>query len=92
VRELHGALLHAKTAVIDGVWTTVGSSNLDRRSFVLNDELNTIVLGEDFATATSALFELDRRDAVPIDSQRWAERGVGARVKQRFARLIDFLL
>ena len=92
IYELHGALLHAKTAVIDGVWSTVGSSNFDRRSFVMNDELNTLVLGEDFATATSALFELDRRDAVQIDRARWAERGIGARVKQHFARLIDFLL
>jgi phosphatidylserine/phosphatidylglycerophosphate/cardiolipin synthase-like enzyme len=48
IRELHGALLHAKTAVVDDVWTTVGSTNLDWRSLLYNDELNTIVLGEDF--------------------------------------------
>lgn len=48
IREVHGAFLHAKTAVIDDVWSTVGSSNLDLRSLLYNDELNTIVLGEDF--------------------------------------------
>ena len=41
--------MHAKTAVIDGVFSTVGSSNLDWLSFVANNELNVIVLGDDFA-------------------------------------------
>jgi len=38
-------LLHAKTAVIDGVWSCVGSTNLDWRSFLHNDELNAVILG-----------------------------------------------
>ena len=92
IYELHGALLHAKTAVIDGVWSTVGSANFDRRSFVVNDELNTIVLGQDFGTSTSALFELDRRDAIGIGAARWEQRGLGPRVKQRLARLLAFWL
>jgi len=92
IYELRGALLHAKTAVIDGVWTTIGSANLDRRSFVLNDELNTIVLGEDFAAATTAMFAADRKVAVRVDPERWSHRGVAARVKERFARLIAFVL
>jgi cardiolipin synthase A/B len=92
IYELHGALLHAKTAVIDGVWSTVGSTNLDRRSFQYNDELNTVVLGEDFGRATSAMFAADRKDAVKIEPARWGERGLGERAKQRLARLLAFLL
>ena len=44
VDEYRAALLHPKTLVIDGIWSTVGSTNLDRRSFALNDELNLIIL------------------------------------------------
>ena len=41
-------MLHAKTAVIDGVFSTVGSSNLDWRSFTANNEINAVILGDDF--------------------------------------------
>src|SRR5262249_4842657 len=43
IYEYMPALLHAKTLVIDGVWSTIGSTNLDNRSFALNDELNLVV-------------------------------------------------
>ena len=43
LHELHDTLLHAKTCVIDGLWTTVGSSNLDWRSFLHNAEANLVV-------------------------------------------------
>ena len=43
--ERRDALLHAKTAVIDGVWSTIGSTNLDWRSFLHNQEVNAVVLG-----------------------------------------------
>lgn len=92
IYELRGALLHAKTAVIDGVWSTVGSSNLDRRSFVLNDELNTVVLGESFGRATMLMFDADLRDAVRIDPDRWRRRGLEARLEEDFARLIKYWL
>ena len=48
IYERQRAWLHAKTAVIDGVWSTVGSTNLDRRSFLFNQEVNTVVLGSNF--------------------------------------------
>jgi cardiolipin synthase A/B len=49
IHERQGAVMHAKTAVIDGVWSTIGSSNLDWRSFLHNDEINAVVLGGEFA-------------------------------------------
>ena len=45
IHEYRPALLHAKTAVIDGVWATVGSTNLDWRSFLHNDEVDAAILG-----------------------------------------------
>jgi cardiolipin synthase len=92
IYELRGALLHAKTAVVDDVWSTVGSTNLDWRSFVYNDELNTIVLGEDFGRATTRMFDTDLLDATRIDPASWRSRGVGERLKQRAARLFALWL
>src|SRR5262249_56652901 len=43
IYEYRPALLHAKTMVVDGIWSTVGSTNLDYRSFALNEELNVAI-------------------------------------------------
>jgi phosphatidylserine/phosphatidylglycerophosphate/cardiolipin synthase-like enzyme len=48
IYERRDALLHSKTALIDGVWSTVGSTNLDWRSFLHNDEINAVILGQGF--------------------------------------------
>ena len=57
IYERQAALLHSKTVVIDGVWSTVGSSNMDWRSFLHNHELNVVVLGWDFGRQMEALFD-----------------------------------
>jgi cardiolipin synthase len=92
IHELRGALLHAKTAVVDDVWSTVGSTNLDWRSFLHNDELNTIVLGEDFGQETTAMFDADLHDTSPVALATWRERGFGERVKEHVARLFAYVL
>nr|WP_319527890.1 phospholipase D-like domain-containing protein [Pseudomonas laurentiana] len=46
--ERRDAPLHVKTAVIDGVWSSAGSTNLDWRSVLHNDEVNVVVLGTEF--------------------------------------------
>jgi cardiolipin synthase len=56
IYERKERLLHAKSAVIDGVWSAVGSTNLDWRSLAYNDELNAVVLGPDFAMRMKAIF------------------------------------
>jgi len=92
IYELRGALLHSKTAVIDGVWSTVGSTNLDWRSLLHNDELNTIVLGEDFGSDMKRMFDADLKDATPIDRASWEARGVIEKLKERSARLLRYWL
>ena len=57
--ERRDAMLHAKTAVIDGLWSTVGSTNLDWRSFMHNDEINAVVLGREFGARMQQVFEAD---------------------------------
>ena len=90
--ERHDAFLHAKTAVIDGVWATVGSSNLDWRSFLHNDELNAVVLGRDFGRSMEDLFAVDLDHADEVDSATWDQRGVGRRLMESFGRLWEYWL
>ena len=87
IHERHGAVMHAKTAVIDGVWSTIGSSNLDWRSFQHNDEINAVVLGVEFATQMDAMFAADLAESEQIVLGEWKHRSWGLRIKERVARL-----
>lgn len=86
LHELQQALLHAKTAVIDGVYSTVGSSNLDWRSLADNSELNVVVLGDDFGTEMEALFRRDQAAAQAIDAAAWQQRSWKDRALQQLGR------
>ena len=90
--ERHGALLHSKTALIDGVWSTVGSTNLDWRSFLHNHELNAVVLGTDFGRQLQALIDKDLAASTRITLEAWRARGPSARVKEWFARWWEYWL
>ncbi|MEN4918687.1 phospholipase D-like domain-containing protein [Achromobacter spanius] len=89
IYERRDALLHAKTAVVDGVWSTVGSSNMDWRSFALNYEINAVVLGPEFAGEMEALFERDVADSVRITPEAWKDRGVDDRFMEFFSRMFE---
>jgi cardiolipin synthase len=88
VYEHRTAMLHAKTAVIDGVWSTVGSTNMDLWSFLRNDEVNAIILGKDFATEMEEMFEKDLEQSNQIYLDQWKKRSLGKRVKEWFTRLL----
>lgn len=92
IHELQDALLHAKTAVIDGVWSTVGSSNLDWRSFVVNSEVNVVVLGDDFARVLEQQFERDLAASRPITAEEWSRRGLKERMTEMLGRIAERLL
>jgi cardiolipin synthase len=92
VYERGGALLHSKTAVIDGVWSTVGSTNLDWRSFLDNDEINAVVLGRDFGLRMQQMFAADLAASTAILGPAWEERSPVLRLKEWLARLAERLL
>lgn len=92
IYEWRDATLHAKTAVIDGVWSNVGSANLDWRSFLHNDEVNAIVLGESFAREMEQLFEQDLSLATRVTLNDWSRRGYGSRLKEFGARIVEYWL
>lgn len=92
IYQMEHALMHAKTAVIDGVFSTVGSSNLDWLSFVANSELNVIVLGDDFGAEMNRLFERDRDASQPVTLEEWRQRGLSDRAMETLSRMLERFL
>jgi cardiolipin synthase len=86
IYERRGPLLHAKTALIDGVWATVGSANLDRRSFLHNQEINAVVLGPEFGAQMQAMFDADIAVSDAITLEKWQQRSLAAHLKEVGAR------
>ena len=87
IYERRGALLHVKTAIVDGVWSCVGSSNLDWRSALDNDEVNAVILGRDFAQQMQAAYAGDIAASDAIDLESWEGRSLLLRMKEWTARL-----
>lgn len=87
IYERRDALLHAKTALVDGVWSTIGSTNLDWRSFLHNDEVNAVILGQEFGAQMQAMFEKDLAASNPITLEQWQQRSISVRLKELVARM-----
>jgi len=92
IYERRGALLHSKTALIDGVWSTVGSTNLDWRSFLHNYEVNAVILGQDFGAQMQAMFEKDIASSNPITLEQWERRSISDRLRETVARMWEYWL
>ncbi len=90
--ERRARMLHAKTAIIDGVWSTVGSTNLDQLSFQDNNEINAVILDTDFTEQMDSLFNQDIAASDEITRSAWSQRPLWDRVKELFSRLFSGLL
>jgi len=80
--ELEDAFLHSKSIVVDGVWSSIGSTNFDWRSFVHNNEISVCVIGEEFAGEMSRMFSADLADSREITLATWKKRGFSERFKE----------
>ncbi len=92
IYERRGAVLHSKTALIDGVWSCVGSSNLDWRSFLDNDEINAVIIGREFASQMQAMFVSDLANSDAIDREIWEQRSPLLHFKEWWGSLLQRLL
>lgn len=81
------SLLHAKTAVIDKVWSTVGSTNMDFLSLLNNDEVNAVILSREFADEMEKMFVVDLENSKQIQWEEWKERPLLPRVREWFVNL-----
>lgn len=82
--EWQGPMLHAKTAVIDGRWCTIGTYNLDSRSLRFNLEVVATVEDAAVAQAMKQQFKRDLANAKPVSLEEWRDRSVGARMLDDF--------
>jgi cardiolipin synthase len=90
--EYADALLHAKTATIDGCWATVGSANMDRRSFALNFEANAVSYGPLLARELERVFERDIERAIRIEASAFRQRAGTERLLEGAARVLAPIL
>ena len=90
--ERRGVVLHSKTALVDGVWATIGSTNLDWRSFLHNHELNAVMLGADFGQQVQTMFDRDLAASDAIELAAWERRSPALRVQEWFGRLWEYWL
>jgi cardiolipin synthase A/B len=87
IYERNTSLLHAKTAVVDKVWSTVGSTNMDFLSLLNNDEVNAVILSHEFAVEMENMFLSDLADSRQIQLEEWKKRPLLPRIREWFVNL-----
>jgi cardiolipin synthase A/B len=92
IYEQRHALLHAKTAVLDGALSMVGSANLDMRSFLHNNEINAVIIGSSFAKQLEQVFQRDLAHAEELTLEQWRKRPLAQRLKEFGSRLFAYWL
>ena len=85
-------MYHVKVVVVDEVWTSVGSTNFDNRSFRLNDEANLNVLDPEFAASQAKVFEQDKARSRRVTLEEWRRRPWRERATDRLAGLLRLQL
>ncbi len=88
IHEYQPTMLHAKTMVVDGAWSSAGSVNFDNRSFQLHDEATLCVWSEEFAGQLTEVFEADLGRSEQMRDARWRRRGPLQRVGEAASTLV----
>ncbi|MEN8248325.1 MAG: cardiolipin synthase [Bacteroidota bacterium] len=87
-----GGFNHSKTIVVDGVISSVGTANMDFRSFDQNFEVNAFIYDKDIAEQLVDLFMDDKEQCVPLYLSRWQQRPIRRRLAESASRLLAPLL
>jgi cardiolipin synthase len=90
--EYPHTLLHQKVMTVDGVWSAIGSSNFDDRSFETNDEMTLAIKDAALTERLDGIFERYVARAHEIELERWRKRGLGHKLKDNAAYLVNELL
>jgi cardiolipin synthase len=89
IYEFQPTMFHCKVMVVDGLWSTVGSTNFDNRSFSLNDEANLNVLSAEFAERQAAVFNDDLKRSRRVTYEEWENRPWTKKLLERAEGLLD---
>jgi cardiolipin synthase len=85
--KLRNVLLHSKTLVIDSVWSTVGSTNMEWWSFSTNEEVNAVILGREFAAEMEKMFAEDLAESDEIRLEDWKKRPLHVKIREWVSHL-----
>jgi cardiolipin synthase len=88
VFEYEAGMLHAKTITVDEQWASVGSFNMDSRSFFFNDEMAVAACDPGFARSVAAAFIADSACAREVKLALWQRRGIGPRFREALVALV----
>jgi len=80
ISEYQPTFFHCKLVIVDDIWTSVGSTNIDDRALRLNDEANINLFDREFARAQTALFDKDAAASKPYTFSDWQGRSTGQKV------------
>src|SRR5437667_7896684 len=89
IYEYQPTMFHCKVLVVDGIWSSVGSTNFDNRSFRLNDEANLNVYSRAFAERQLALFSDDIERSRRVTVEEWEQRPWAEKLQERVESLLD---
>jgi cardiolipin synthase len=89
IYEYQPAMIHVKALVVDGVWSVVGSTNFDNRSFGLNDEVNLGAQSRRLAERLTADFERDVEQSRRVTYEAWRRRPVWEKLLETLGSIID---
>jgi cardiolipin synthase len=92
VYEYQPTMLHSKTIVVDGLWSSIGSMNFDNRSLAFNNESNLVVLDSAFGARMDSMFLDDLRYSKQITLEEFQRRSVWAKMMEAGATLLSRLL
>jgi len=92
INRYRKGFVHAKTLVIDDMFTSIGTANMDYRSFSMNFEINALVYDKGINQQMRKQFNIDLEDCDEVTLERWKNRNINRRLKESFSRLLAPLL
>ncbi|PRX42902.1 cardiolipin synthase [Salegentibacter salegens] len=87
VFHYHKGMVHAKTMVVDGVLTSIGSCNLDNRSFDINFEINAFLYDKEVAEEMTEVYKNDLKETTKLTIEEWMQRPALEKIREALARL-----
>jgi cardiolipin synthase len=88
IYEYQPTMYHCKTIIVDDLWVSVGSTNFDSRSFLLNDEANLNIYDANFAKEQIKVFEEDKKKSILVTRENFKERSSIGKIFNVLASLV----
>lgn len=89
IYEYQPTMIHVKTIVVDSVWSVIGTTNFDPRSFGLNDEVNVVAQSEELAQRLELDFQNDLQQSKHVTLEEWRARPTWEKGAELFGRLLE---